>query len=109
LKDVLREFLAPCAVGVFHKLSFGQVITRSDIIRFLETRNYVDFTTGLKMGHEANVKGPDDTVQSVAPRTPRSILIAGTIDVCIDEDECPQWKKDTECVGKNPFIDYCKD
>lgn len=108
LKDDLSEFLAPWAVGVYDKLSFGQIINRSDVIQFLENRDYIDFILDLKMRHEAEDSWPAVQPQSVLPRTPRSILFAGVIDVCIDKEECPKWDDKVPCIGERPFVEYCK-
>lgn len=89
LKQDLREFMAPWAVGIYDKFSFGQCIYRSDLIRFLESRDYLDFILELKYRHEAD-EGPfkDGEKEPVCPKTPRSILVAGEIDVCIPEEDC---------------------
>lgn len=116
LKEDLRHFLAPWAVGIFSKLSFGECVYRSEIIRFLETTRYVDFITDLRMGKDGELPGPN--IHRVCPDTPRSILIAGDIEVCIEKPECIDWndefegcegKKIGECDNKSElFIDYCK-
>ncbi|MBC7903948.1 MAG: hypothetical protein H7Y27_11020 [Gemmatimonadaceae bacterium] len=90
LKNDLREFLAPWAVGKYDKLSFGQAIHRSDIIRFIEQTGYVDFINGIKMTHENEPLLLIDT-PTVLPVTPRSVLIAGDIDVLIDPQRCDDW------------------
>ena len=113
----IREFLAPWAVGEFSKLSFGQCVYRSDIIRFLETRDYMDFISDLRMAGDGET--PDSTRAKICPDTPRSILIAGNIEVCIDEPDCEKWGAYTACPDdQKPIItcanipekisDYCK-
>ena len=52
LKEDIKDLLAPWAVGKYDKLTFGQCVYRSDIIRFLENTDYVDFVTDFKMGKE---------------------------------------------------------
>ena len=108
LQQDLREFLAPWAVGEFDKLSFGQCINRSDIIEFLESRDYVDYILELAMADDLAVLSfAKDTIQ-VCPQTPRSILIAGEIDVCIKQVDCEQWDKSETCTNKAvKVIDYC--
>lgn len=103
LAQDIREFLAPWAVGEYEKLSFGQSINRSDIIRFLETRDYLDYITGLTMQHETDNKTPiaevnQESEVEIIPISPRSILIAGNIDVCINQMECEEW---CQCIEKN--------
>lgn len=90
----IRNFLAPWAIGEFEKLSFGQPIYRSDIIKFLETRDYIDYIIELHMIHdEANVPtlSVAGNLEMVQPITARSILIAGSVDVCIDDPGCESW------------------
>jgi hypothetical protein len=117
LAQDLREFLAPWAVGIYDKLSFGQCIYRSDIIRFLETRDYLDYILDMRMEHEYE-PGPPVDKQRVCPATPRSILIAGDIDICIQQQDCEKWEKcyddnqqEKECCEneKIPFTGHCRD
>lgn len=89
VKEDIKEFLAPWAVGDYYKLTFGQCIYRSDIIEFLETRDYMDYISDLRMGKEGDA--PDNYNPKICPDTPRSILIAGDIEVCIVEPYCETW------------------
>ena len=116
LKQDLRELLAPWAVGQYDKLAFGQCISRSEIIRFLESRDYIDYILDVRMKHE--FPGSPEVTDKVCPKTPRSILIAGEIDICIPGNECEEWQTCTNQQGqpidccKNPKIpiaDYCPD
>jgi hypothetical protein len=97
----IRNFLAPWAIGEFEKLSFGQPVYRSDIIKFLETREYVDYIIDLHMAHDESkiptlsLSGKLDIVQ---PITARSILTAGSVDICIDDPGCESWCK---CRGED--------
>lgn len=100
LKQDIREFLAPWAIGVYDKLTFGQCVFRSDIIRLLETSDYVDFITDFRMGKEGDA--PDVQHTKVCPHTPRSILIAGDIEVCIDEASCEHWGPYQQCEEEGP-------
>lgn len=103
LRQDLREFLAPWAVGQYEKLTFGQCIYRSDIVRFLETRDYLDYILELKMIHDRET-GPPVDQQKVCPVTPRSIVIAGDIDICIQQQDCESWDK---CYEHNREVDCC--
>lgn len=103
LKEDLREFLAPWAIGVYDKLSFGQCINRSDIIRFLEQLDYIDFVADLQMWHEADTSGSRQLIE-VCPVTARSILIAGDIDVCIPLRDCPEWDEENPCEQEAVII-----
>jgi hypothetical protein len=117
LKQDLRELLAPWAVGKYDKLSFGQCVYRSDVVLFLESRDYVDFISDFKMGKSTEM--PADK-SKICPDTPRSILIAGNIDVCIEPPECEKWmtceeqirdKNKSDCCSTEliPVVQYCKD
>ncbi len=93
LAEDIRNFLAPWAIGEFEKLSFGQPVSQSDMIRFLESRDYIDYIIDLKMAHEIdNINRKD-----ISPVTARSILVAGAIDVCIDQPGCETW-----CICSDP-------
>ena len=82
LEQDTREFLAPWAVGVFEKLRFGQCVNKSDLVYFLETRDYVDYITKLELRSDYETL----PVSEICPHTPRSILFAGEIQICIEED-----------------------
>ena len=116
LKEDLRELLAPWAVGKYDKLTFGQCVYKSDVIHFLENTDYVDFITDFKMGKENDV--PTDAFSKLCPDTPRSILIAGDIEVCINPPDCDDWKicyddkqNKIDCCETPiiPVADYCPD
>lgn len=120
LAEALREFLAPWAVGVYDKLSFGQCVHRSDIIRFLENLDYLDYVLELNMRHEEDRNEEqekeqmkiwmDSKTDSVCPLTPRSILIAGDINICIPAKDCPDWDYKNPCRNEPVLIkDYCED
>ncbi|MBS1596993.1 MAG: hypothetical protein JST75_02125 [Bacteroidetes bacterium] len=118
LKQDIREFLAPWAVGLYDKLTFGQCIYRSDIIRLLETSDYVDFITDFRMAKEN--QSPSADAVKICPDTPRSILIAGDIEVCIEKPGCETWSTDYKKCGEQDSVvapcdtkpalitDYCK-
>ncbi|MFT3910808.1 MAG: hypothetical protein QM737_15430 [Ferruginibacter sp.] len=116
LETDLRDFLAPWAIGEFDKLRFGQCINRSDLLRFIEGLEYLDYIIELKMMHETDAV-MDGVNQQVCPKTPRSILFAGEIDICIKQDDCEEWGKcynDQQqlidcCSNKSePVISFCK-
>lgn len=119
LQQDLREFIAPWSLGNQENLRFAQCLHRSDFIRFLETRDYVDYITDLKMIHEEEAGGiPVAELQEVCPKTPRSILIAGKMDICIQQDDCEKWDpcdnapegEQRRCCEQPPYPvnDYCK-
>lgn len=104
IKQDLREFLAPWAVGENDKLDFGQQVNRSDIIGFLDGKNYMDYIANLEMAHESSL-GTIETI--ISPKTPRSILIAGDIKVCVLSNPCEQWGEGMCEAPATPMIDYC--
>jgi hypothetical protein len=112
LKQDLREFLAPWAIGVYDKLSFGQCINQSDLVQFMEGLDYLDYIIELKMRHEDddNYLKPIEQYK-VCPISPRSILIAGDIDVCIQQGDCEKWDaKAKPCNNKAEIIEsICND
>lgn len=116
LREDIRELLAPWAVGKYDKLTFGQCVYRSDIIRFLEQTDYVDFITDFKMNKHNEV--PNPLLAKVCPDTPRSILVAGDIEVCINPPDCEDWKTCEDSnknklywcnTGEIPIVNYCND
>jgi hypothetical protein len=106
----LRLFLAPWSVGDSDKLSFGQPIYYSDILTFIDQREYVDYVKCLEVKLEgeklrcptANVEiDPsvillNDKEKAISateagilrPLTPRSVLIAGDINIDILPTTC---------------------
>ncbi|MEP7229800.1 MAG: hypothetical protein ABI691_06080 [Ginsengibacter sp.] len=116
LAEDIREFLAPWAVGEYHKIAFGQCVRRSEIVRLVESREYIDFILEMNMRHEAELNYVLDTngipVQQteISPKTPRSILIAGDVEVCIEDKGCGNWNNDEKCNNqKIKLISYCRD
>lgn len=92
LKKDIGIFMAPWAVGQFDKLTFGQPVNFSDIVRFLESRDYLNFIIDLQMSHEQTPETKANPARpEILPLTPRSILVAGDIDVCINQGDCEQW------------------
>ncbi len=113
LKSDLREFLAPWAIGKYDKLTFGQCIYRSDVLRFLEFTSYVDFISELRMAHEDEAQTIND-VQKVCPVSPRSILVAGDIEVKLINENCDSWCNQTPTLNtcSGPVLvqeNYCRD
>jgi hypothetical protein len=76
----------------------------------------MDFISELLMGRAGET--PDGEAPKVCPATPRSILIAGNIEVSIDQPDCETWGNYYACDEQNPVIacdtkpepisDYCK-
>lgn len=101
----IRHYLAPWVKSDPHNIGFGRTVSRSGLIGFLESRDYLDFILDIKMGWENKPPGADNLV--IVPSTPRSILIAGNIDVCIKQGDCEDWS-DKSCESKPiQLFDYC--
>ncbi len=69
LKEDITNFLAPWLIGDFEKLNFGQNVTRSGLMRFIENRDYIDFVTLLGMVHQddtCDVKEQKDSAGSTS-------------------------------------------
>jgi hypothetical protein len=114
LKKDLKEFLAPWVVGQYDKLTFGQCINQSDIVGFLETLGYLDYVIELRMLHEEQDSDIRLSVKKqICPISPRSILIAGDIDVCILQQDCESWGNTRQypaCTNQSmPIENYCND
>ena len=107
LAQDIREFLAPWAVGKYDKLTFGECVNKSDIVHFLETRDYVDYITKMQMQSEMSSGAPSDTVFEICPATPRSVLLAGEIQICIEDNDENVWEA-IDCNNITPVVDYCK-
>jgi len=101
----MRHFLAPWTKGNLHDIAFGRSLNHSNIIGFLESRDYLDYILDIQMAWEDDA--PNPTAREILPRTPRSILIAGEIDICIKQNDCEKWDE-TPCEN-NPIqlLDYC--
>lgn len=84
LKTDLLQFLAPWYLGDSEKIAFGQNLLFSDVVKFTESLDYVDFIAELEL------IGPcDQTGSIIRPLTARSILTGGTVCVKIDDENCP--------------------
>jgi hypothetical protein len=90
LKEEIAQFLAPWFLGDSEKLAFGQVVNFSDLVGFVEQRDYVDFITNLELTGKCGQTGP-----AIVPLTARSILTGGEICVQINREECAK----TNIVG----------
>jgi hypothetical protein len=113
LKEDVRVFLAPWAVGEYEKLKFGQCVNRSNIIGYLESLDYMDYIIELNMRHESQdvyekITGLVVIRKEICPKTPRSILIAGDIDVCIDQKLCESWDTRHPCNNLVQKLTDCK-
>ncbi|MDT0687008.1 baseplate J/gp47 family protein [Autumnicola psychrophila] len=83
LKEEISQFLAPWFLGDSEKLAFGQEINFSDLVGFVEQRDYVDFIKNTKLMGKCDQKRG-----VIQPLTARSILTGGRICIIINEEEC---------------------
>jgi hypothetical protein len=83
LKKELTEFLAPWHLGDSDKLAFGQHVLYSDVIGFVEGRDYVDFVSNLKLFDSTGSERKE-----IVPLTARSILTGGEVCIEIDRPLC---------------------
>ena len=88
LKQDLTHFLAPWHLGDSDKLSFGQSVTYSEVIGFMENLDYIDFIDDLKLFDPLSRGKDDDPLEVIVPATARSILTGGKICTHKNEVEC---------------------
>ena len=88
LKEDLNHFLAPWYLGDSDKLSFGQVVTYSEVIGFIEHLDYIDFVDDLKLYDQKNSGDGGQDTRRIVPATARSILTGGEIIVSKNDFEC---------------------
>lgn len=82
LQQDIRGFMAPWLGGNPALFQFAQRLYRSDLVEFVESRDYIANVSGLNIcfqGEKMQAVPPD----YIDPLTPRSILTAGTIVVNI--------------------------
>lgn len=83
LKEEISQFLAPWFLGDSEKLAFGQEVLFSDLVGFVEQRDYVDFILDIALKGKCGQNG-----SVIRPLTARSILTGGKICVEINEEKC---------------------
>ena len=88
LKEDLTRFLAPWYLGDSDKLSFGQVVTYSEVIGFIENLEYIDFVSNLELFDAQNSDPGGTPSEVIVPATARSILTGGDICIHINEVDC---------------------
>ncbi|HRF40844.1 MAG TPA: hypothetical protein PK198_18765, partial [Saprospiraceae bacterium] len=111
LKEDLTNLLAPWYITRdSDKLVFGQAVSESEVIRYIESLDYVDFITCLSLSGDEDAPS---LLRAIGPVTARSILTAGEICVVVDEDDCARYS-DTqpdcfaEAGNEFPFHQICK-
>jgi hypothetical protein len=110
LKEDISEFLAPWAIGKYDKLTFGECVNKSDVVNFIETLEYVDYIVRIEMFPETETGQVAHSEAEICPASPRSILIAGDIEVSIQPIECEAWSTTGACRNKNILLNkYCRE
>jgi hypothetical protein len=75
-KDLVR-FMTPWAYNDNSDISFGGKITKSEIINFIEEREYVDFILDLKINHNKMDGSPELLdLDQITTSTSRSVLVS---------------------------------
>ncbi len=72
LNRELIEFLSPWSTGKQAEIYFGGRIEKSVLLKFVETRSYVDFVSHFKMYHKTSSKD----VESAITTNARAILVS---------------------------------
>ena len=118
LKEDLTHFLAPWFITKdSDKLVFGQPVNHSEIIKFIERLDYIDFIGCLDLFADPEL-GPcneeasnSSSLKFVEPLTARSILTAGEICVKILDHHCEKYceEEDEQHLPgcQNPFSPVC--
>ena len=93
LKEEISQFLAPWFLGDSEKLAFGQEVLFSDLVGFVEQRDYVDFIKNIEL------KGKCEQDRDIIkPLTARSILTGGEVCVHINEEACDKAEYRNEVI-----------
>lgn len=85
LQTDIRHFLAPWHLGNSDKLSFGQHLTYSDVLGFIEGLEYIDHVSDLQF---FDWRCQPSKSEYIAPLTARSILSPGEIEIEHAEKNC---------------------
>lgn len=91
LAEELQAFFAPWLATTDADIHFGASIHRSEILHFIERRDYVDWVTKLRVLHYADGQVVADDVELFAPTSERAILVGHPDQVvtALPAGECP--------------------
>lgn len=107
LREDLRRFLAPWVDGNMSQLDFGRVISKSEVARFIESLDYVDYICELELKHEEKevaCYGPvdrEEDLEVIVPATARSILIGGDMSIEANPWRCPEPNENCRQTASN--------
>jgi hypothetical protein len=79
LEQLLQGLLAPWLGGDLDEFGFGQPVYVSDVVDLIQSQSYVVNLTSLTINHADDPAETGNQQGFIAPRTPRSILVAGTL------------------------------
>ncbi len=119
LEQDIQQFLAPWTIGKTDRLDFGGILSKSDLIAYVEELFYVDYICQIDWVHEFDMddgckakeisccQPVTEERQFINPLTARSILTAGTIKVCELDKACDEYDETVKCEATEPqsFID----
>ena len=102
LEKDIKNFLAPWTLGKMDRLNFGEKLSKSDLIYFIERLYYVDFICDLKWVHEFDLGtncevNPLGEIEFITPMTARSILTTGKINAIELERSCEEYDNNHKC------------
>ncbi len=85
LETDIRDYLAPWRLGNIAEMKFGRPLYKTQLVQFIESRDYVDYISCLEWQHaddkseRCESEPLDCKTEAIYPRTARSILIGGKI------------------------------
>jgi len=112
----IQKFLAPWLQGNTNRLHFGGILSKSDLISFVEGLFYVDYICQIDWVHEYDLNKdctqkkiscceiPKEDRPFITPMTARSILTAGEISTCELTKRCKSYDETVSCEQKSPSV-----
>jgi len=79
LKGLITGLLSPWAGGDMSQFQFAQPLYIADVATLIQNQPYVAYLNKLTIHHAGDLSGTEQQRGYIAPRTPRSILVAGTV------------------------------
>lgn len=91
LAEELQAFFAPWLATTDADIHFGASIHRSEILHFIEQRDYVDWVMSLRVQQFAGGEVVADDVERFAPTSERAILVGHQVQTvrALPAGECP--------------------
>ena len=79
LQDLITGLLSPWRGGDMSQFDFAQPLYIADVVNLIQNQAYVAYLSKLTIHHAGDPAGTEQQRGYIAPRTPRSILVAGTV------------------------------